>query len=85
MAVARDLPGLKNILACGLPSFARQALASVANLCVIPVQDYLGLGSGARINTPSTLGKNWKWRLKPGQLDDRLAEQIRRMTKLYGR
>lgn len=65
--------------------FVRLALASVANLCVIPVQDYLGLGSGARINTPSTLGKNWKWRLKPGQLDDRLAEQIRRMTKLYGR
>ena len=65
--------------------FVRLALASVANLCVIPVQDYLGLGSGARINTPSTLGKNWKWRLKPGQLDVRLAEQIRRMTKLYGR
>ncbi len=65
--------------------FVRLAMASVADLAVIPMQDYLCLGSEARINTPSTLGQNWKWRLLPGQIDDRLLERIREMTKLYGR
>ena len=36
---------------------------SVSKLCVIPMQDYLGYDNRARINQPSTLGKNWKWRL----------------------
>ena len=66
-------------------AFIRSAMASVADTCVIPVQDYLGLGHEARINTPSTLGGNWLWRLVPGQLTPELAEEIRRMTKLYGR
>ncbi len=39
-------------------------MQSVANLCIIPMQDYLGLDNSARMNQPSTLGKNWKWRLK---------------------
>ena len=65
--------------------FIRLAMSSVADLCVIPIQDYLGLGSSARINTPSTLGNNWKWRLREGQLTDSLAERIREMTELYGR
>ncbi len=65
--------------------FIRAALASVADTAIIPIQDYLGLGSEARINTPSTLGNNWKWRLEEGQLDGNLAERIRKMTKLYGR
>lgn len=65
--------------------FIRAALSSVADTAIIPVQDYLGLGSEARVNMPSTLGNNWKWRLKAGQLDDSLAERIREMTKLYGR
>ncbi len=65
--------------------FIRMAQSSVAALCVIPMQDYLGLGKEARINTPSTLGNNWKWRLKKGQITDELASDIRKMTKLYGR
>lgn len=65
--------------------FIRAALSSVADTAIIPMQDYLGLGSEARINIPSTVGNNWRWRLLPGQLDDELAEKIRRMTKLYGR
>ncbi len=65
--------------------FIRAALSSVADTAIIPVQDYLGLGSEARVNVPSTLGNNWKWRLRAGQLDDSLAERIREMTKLYGR
>lgn len=65
--------------------FIRAALSSVADTAIIPIQDYLGLGSEARINTPSTLGCNWKWRLVPEQLDDELAERIRAMSRLYGR
>lgn len=65
--------------------FIRAAFASVSDTAIIPMQDYLGLGSEARINTPSTLGDNWKWRLISGQLDDELAKRIRALTKLYGR
>jgi 4-alpha-glucanotransferase len=65
--------------------FIRSAMASVSETCVIPMQDYLGLGAEARINVPSTLGTNWKWRMLPGQCTDELAERIYNMTKLYGR
>ena len=37
------------------------------------------------MNTPSTLGDNWKWRLRRGQLTDEVIGQIKAMTKLYGR
>ena len=56
-----------------------------ADTCIIPVQDFLGLGSEARINMPSTLGDNWKWRMTKGAFSEELKEKIRRMTKLYGR
>ena len=65
--------------------FAAMAMGSVAALCVIPVQDYLCLDSRGRINTPSTLGNNWTWRLKKGQIDDALIKEIWKITKLYGR
>jgi 4-alpha-glucanotransferase len=65
--------------------FIRLALGSVANLAVIPIQDYLGLGNEARINKPSTLGDNWKWRLLEGEITGELIEKIRRITKVYGR
>ena len=65
--------------------FIRLALASVADLAIIPVQDYLGLGNEARINHPSTLGGNWIWRMKEGQFDEALVDKIRHLTKVYGR
>ncbi len=65
--------------------FIRAAMASVSETCVIPMQDYLGLGAEARINIPSTLGINWKWRMLSGQFTDELAQHILDMTKLYGR
>ena len=61
------------------------ALESVSQLCVIPMQDWLGLGGEARMNTPSTLGENWKWRLTPEQLSPALSDRIRHMTELYQR
>jgi len=66
-------------------AFIRAALASVADLAVIPMQDYLGLGPEARINIPSTLGNNWRWRMGNGDFTAELAEKIKEMTKLYGR
>lgn len=63
----------------------RMAQASTANTCIIPLQDYLGLGNEARINTPSVLGNNWKWRVAEGQMDSILSEYIESFTKVYGR
>lgn len=48
----------------------RAAYGSVANLVIFAVQDILKLGNWARMNTPSTLGTNWKWRVKKGELND---------------
>lgn len=63
----------------------RLALSSVADTAIIPMQDYLGLGAEARINTPSTLGYNWKWRMKAGAFTEELADEIYALTKMYGR
>ena len=63
----------------------RGGMSSVADLFVAQMQDYLGLGADARMNTPGTLGGNWQWRLLPGQLTDELADRIARMTWMYGR
>lgn len=65
--------------------FIRLALASVADLAVIPIQDYLGLGSEARMNRPSTLGDNWRWRLLPGEMDGQRVRRMRRLAGVYGR
>lgn len=65
--------------------FIRAALSCVSDTAIIPMQDYLGLGSEARINIPSTLGNNWKWRMVKGSLTEELAEKIYKMGKMYGR
>ena len=65
--------------------FIRAALSSVADTAIIPMQDYLGLGGEARINMPSTLGYNWKWRMLDGQATEELAEKIYDTCKIYGR
>ncbi len=64
----------------------RTAMASVSDLCVVQLQDYLELGGEARMNFPGTQsGENWTWRVKDGLLTDALAEKIHRMSQLYGR
>lgn len=65
--------------------FIRAALASVADTAIIPMQDYLGLGAEARINIPSTLGINWKWRMGAKDCTKKLADRIYKICKLYGR
>lgn len=63
----------------------RAGMASVADTVIIPMQDWLELDNSARINIPSTLGENWKWRMDEKALTEKLARRIYRMTKLYGR
>lgn len=63
----------------------RLAMASAADTAVIPMQDWLELGGEARMNMPSTLGNNWKWRLVKGQCSEELAARIQDMTTLYRR
>ena len=65
--------------------FIRMSMESVANLAVTPMQEFLGLGTEARINYPSTLGNNWKWRLLPGQFTLELAKRIHRLTQITAR
>ena len=60
-------------------------LRSAAATCIIPMQDWLGLDNSARINKPSTVGENWRWRLKKTQLTKKLQKEICRMTTRYGR
>jgi 4-alpha-glucanotransferase len=61
------------------------ALSSPAALTVVPVQDVLGLGSEARMNTPGTTEGNWRWRLQPGQLAPGEAARLRRAAETAGR
>ena len=63
----------------------RAASASVADTVILMMQDLLGLGSEGRINTPSTLGGNWTWRVESGCVNRWLAGILRDMTALYGR
>ena len=63
----------------------KSALGSVADTCIIPMADFMGLDSTARINTPSTLGDNWSWRIDGGCINDWLANIIKENTVLYGR
>ncbi len=63
----------------------REAYRSVADLCIIPIQDYLCKGREARINTPGTSEGNWQWRLTPNYLSDDLARSIRLLAETYSR
>jgi 4-alpha-glucanotransferase len=63
----------------------RAALGSPANMAVVPLQDVLGLGSEARMNTPSRIDDNWGWRYQPDALKPELAEKLRMTTDVGDR
>ena len=65
--------------------FIRGAWSSVSDVSVALMQDFLNLGNETRVNVPSTLGTNWKWRAKEGSYTDELADEIYKYTKMYGR
>lgn len=63
----------------------RMAYASVARIAIIPLQDWLGLGSEARMNQPGREEGNWQWRFRWEQLSDALADSIAKLCSIYGR
>ncbi|MFL5921327.1 MAG: 4-alpha-glucanotransferase [Gaiellaceae bacterium] len=66
-------------------SLVELALASRPRLAIVPVQDVLGLGSDARLNTPGRRDGNWSWRLRRGQLTSEHAARLREATAAAGR
>lgn len=63
----------------------RAALASIACLAIIPMQDLLSLDSSHRMNIPGTTDDNWRWRFDWDQLNEELAPRVRRLVELYHR
>ena len=63
----------------------RAAFSTAARLAIAPMQDYLGLGSEARINTPGTCGGNWRWRVLDSQLTPELCDNVADMVRASGR
>jgi 4-alpha-glucanotransferase len=62
--------------------FIRELMRSVANTVVFPMQDVLGLGSEARMNTPAVPSGNWRWRMRSHDLP---AARLSELAKLYDR
>mgnify|MGYP000009423813 FL=1 len=65
--------------------FISLVMRSSAKLCVIPMQDYMGLDNSCRMNQPSTVGKNWKWRIRKRELTVKLQKEIHDIALRYGR
>ncbi len=61
------------------------AFASVADLAVVPHQDIAGLGADCRMNTPSTVEGNWRFRLTDWMLSDGLRDRLADLARVYGR
>ncbi len=60
-------------------------MATVCDTAIVQVQDLLGLDEKARMNTPSTVGTNWKWMVKENSFTKELCEKLKEVTHLYGR
>ena len=63
----------------------RAALSSVADTAILMMPDLLSMGSEGRINTPATLGDNWRWRIDGNYINDWLADIVYDLTELYCR
>lgn len=63
-------------------AMVKAVLASRARIAVIPMQDYLGLDTWARMNLPGSVGgDNWRWRMAPGAADEALARRIAKLNQ----
>ena len=63
----------------------KAAFSTKAQLAIAPMQDYLGLGSEARLNTPGTSGGNWRWRVLVTQLTPEVCDNVADMVRASGR
>ena len=63
----------------------RMAYRSVADLAIVPMQDILGLGSEARMNTPGKFGSNWDWRLNLDDFTPQVQADLKELALIYGR
>jgi 4-alpha-glucanotransferase len=63
----------------------RGLYSSVATTVIVPLQDILGLGSEARMNTPATAGGNWRWRIIEDQLSSMDTRRLANLAQLFGR
>lgn len=75
--------GIKHIEVCD--ALVRGAIGSVSDTCIIPIQDYLHYDHNYRMNTPSTIGKNWMFRLTDKEMSEDVWKKIKYLTELYGR
>ncbi|MBN2191043.1 MAG: 4-alpha-glucanotransferase [Candidatus Aureabacteria bacterium] len=66
-------------------AFIRALMVSVADFVIFPLQDILGLGSEARMNTPSTSEGNWGWRYTRDMLKDSYRKKLKDFCVIYGR
>jgi 4-alpha-glucanotransferase len=82
VSLNRYLPGIGTSPARDL---MRLAWASVADYAIAPLQDLLGLGAAARMNTPGRPAGNWGWRMKPNQMTDADIQWLGELTTIYGR
>ncbi|MGL4990322.1 MAG: 4-alpha-glucanotransferase [Sarcina sp.] len=71
----------------GVDSFdiVRLAFASVADICMIQMQDILDIGSEGRINLPASLGNNWRWRMKKDSLSQEIIDKLKKLSVVYER
>jgi 4-alpha-glucanotransferase len=63
----------------------RLAWSSVAGYSIAPLQDFLSLGTKARMNYPGNPSGNWGWRFLSAELSDGFANRIKEINTLYGR
>lgn len=67
------------------PLFLRAIFASVSDLAIIPIQDFLMYGSDTRINTPGVAKGNWSYRVTKEQLDNANKEFFKSLNRIYKR
>lgn len=86
-APAEDYSNAKKYLRTNDKNFPTEmmlaAIESVSNTCILCMQDLIGLDGSARMNTPSTVGNNWKWRATQNQITENISEFLSYYTKLY--
>ena len=83
LALVHDYLGWQPKNLCA--ALVREILRSVARVAILPAQDILESGRETRMNTPSTLGRNWSWRLRPRDLKSKAWDRLQGLCRLYSR